>query len=294
MKTTSPRKFSQAEKDRNEVILQFLDLGTDKEKVSAERKIRELVMENIQLKQQLLNRAFKTNEVLNHNHKIVSIIAHDLRSPYNTVLGTLDFLKKNSATMNQEVLNSYFNLIYHTTNNALDLLDCLLDWTTLNKNSKKFNPILFNLHHIVTGVLQNLKPISDLKEISIVNKVPSHLVVIADQNMITTILRNLVTNAIQYNHHGGNVVLSAYFEDDRLEVEVSDSGIGINDESLDQLSVSLNSEKTTICAEESWKGLGLMFCKEFIGMHGGDLKIESKVGVGTKVKFTIPNADYYP
>lgn len=288
MKATSPRKFNQAEKNRNEVILQFLGLGTDKEKVSAERKIRELVMENTQLKQQIINKTYKTNEVLNHNHKIVSIIAHDLRSPYNTVLGTLDFLRKKSTQMDQEVLKSYFDLIYNTTNNALDLLDSLLDWTTLNKNSIKFNPILFNLHHVVAEVLHNLKPISDLKEIKIVNKTPTHLVVIADYNMITTIIRNLVTNAVQYNHHGGEVVISAVFNEEHVDVEISDNGFGINEKCLAMLSGSLDSASPLTSKEESWKGLGLMFCKEFICMHGGDLQIESKVGVGTKVKFTIP------
>lgn len=288
MKAESNRKPNQAEKSRSEVILQFLNLGSDREKESAESKIRELVMENIQLKQQIKNKAYKTNEILNHNHKIVSIIAHDLRSPYNTVLGNLDFLRKNSATMNQEVLNSYLDLIYNTSNNALDLLDSLLDWTTLNMNSKKFNPVLFNLQHVILEVLHNLKPIIDLKKISIVNNIPPHIMVIADQNMITTIIRNLVTNAIQYNHQGGKVIISSELKGDRLEMEISDSGIGITEDCLDMLSDSLNSEELVTCKEESWKGLGLMFCKEFIGMHGGELKIESKVDVGTTVKFTIP------
>lgn len=293
MRAETPRKLSQSEKTDNKVFLQFLNRDSKKEKESAENKIRELVMENIQLRQQIRNRAFKTNEVLNHNHKIVSIIAHDLRSPYNTVLGTLDFLRKNSASMSQEVLGSYFDLIINTSNNALDLLDSLLDWTTLNKSSKKFNPTLFNLQHLVSGVLQNLKPVAEIKEINIVNKIPSNVVVIADKNMLATIFRNLVTNAIQYNNQGGEVFVSSNLNDDQLVVEISDNGKGIDAEQLDLLTDKLDSESMNTCFSDSRKGLGLMFCKEFVGMHGGDLKIESKVNVGTTVKFTIPTADYF-
>lgn len=293
MRAETPRKLNQTEKTRNEVILQFLNNDSKQEKESVESKFRELVMENIQLRQQIRNRAFKTNEILNHNHKIVSIIAHDLRSPYNTLLGTLDFLRKNSASMNQEVLGSYIDLIINTSNNALELLDSLLSWTTLNKSSKKFNPTLFNLQHLVTGVLQNLKPITEIKEMNVVNKIPSHIVVIADQNMLTTIIRNLVTNAIQYNHQGGKVVVSSNFNDDQLEVEVTDNGKGIDAELLDMLTDKLNTESVTACYADTKKGLGLMFCKEFVGMHGGDMQIESKVNTGTTVRFSIPTADYF-
>lgn len=293
MNSETPGKLNQTEKTRNEVILQFLNNDSKQVKESVESKFKVLVMENIQLRQQIRNRAFKTNEVLAHNHKIVSIIAHDLRSPYNTVLGTLDFLRMNSASMSQEVLSSYFDLITNTTNNTLDLLDYLLDWTTLNKSSKKFNPTLFNLQHLVMGVLRNLEAIAEIKEINVVNNITSHIVVIADRNMLATIIRNLVTNAIQYNHQNGEVIISSNFNNDQLEVEIADTGRGINTELLDALSDKLNSESLTACFNDSRKGLGLMFCKEFVGMHGGDLKIESRENIGTTVRFTIPSADYF-
>jgi len=288
MKTESTRKPIQSEKTQNEVILQFLNHGNVLEQRSTDRKIKELLIENTQLKQQLQNRAYKTNEILNHNQKIVSIIAHDLRSPYNSLLDALDLLRQNAASMNKEELSSYFNLIYNTTNNSLELLDNLLGWTTLNSSSRKFSPNLLNLDNVVEGVLDNLKPISEMKGINVVNNIPANLETLADQNMLATVIRNLVTNAIQYNHQGGHVLISAKVVDKLLEVEIRDDGMGINEDDLDKLIYNPEENVAMGSKEGRWKGLGLMFCREFIEMHGGDMKIESMVGVGTAVKFTIP------
>lgn len=256
----------------------------------AHKKIRELVKENIALKHQIEKLQTKSNQLLHHNHKIVSIIAHDLRSPYNTLLGAVELLKT-STNLSKEMISHYLDMISDTTNNSLHLLDDLLDWAIISKSKSIFRPSKYLLKEIVDKVLYSVQSLADMKEISIINNVSFNFLVNVDRNMIETVLRNLISNAVQYHRSGGTVVINATEIERFVEIEVSDNGNGINKKFLKQLFFEEKLAETNETKEERWKGLGLLFSKEFIEMHGGKLNIETEEGKGTNVKFTVLKGD---
>ncbi len=266
--------------------------GLDYEKEVAYKKISDLVNENIKLKNELKNQERKVNELQKHNNKIVSIIAHDLRSPYNSVISVLDIIKMGTPDMDKKTMNSYLDIINQTTNNSLELLDELLSWAVLNNNSGSFNPERINLFQLSMRVVEKLSPLAELKEITLLNNIPDNLNIIADTNMLEAIFRNILSNSIQYNVKGGTVTLSAASNNSATEIEISDTGMGINKEYLKKLLTNNTSDETSETQSERWKGLGLLFCKEFVERHNGNLTIESEEGKGTSVRFSLNSKSF--
>lgn len=266
--------------------------GLDYEKEVAYKKISDLVNENIKLKNELNNQERRVNELQKHNNKIVSIIAHDLRSPYNAVMSVLDIIRMSAPDMDKQTLSSYLNIINETTNSSLELLDELLGWAVLNNNSGSFNPERINLYQISMKVVDKLSPLAELKEIKLINNIADNINIIADPNMLEAIFRNILSNSIQYNVKGGTVALSAANLNSVTEIEIKDTGKGINKEYLKKLLSNSTSDETSETQLERWKGLGLLFCKEFVERHNGNLSIESEEGKGTSVRFSLNSKSF--
>lgn len=251
-------------------------------------KIRELVSENNQLKQQLNCKSQKIVGLIDNNHRILSIIAHDLRSPFNSIVGFLNILKGAPKDIHPDVVNNYLDTLLTTADGSLELLDNLLDWAISNNGADSFNPSHYNLNQIIEKVLVVITPVAILKKIEIINSTDPSLMIYGDTNMIETILRNLITNAVQYSGKRGTVTITATANTEKVKITVDDTGPGISKEVINRLFADDYSDEAVINKEDRWKGLGLLFCKGFVDIHGGTISIINKDVIGSAVTFTIP------
>lgn len=256
----------------------------EKDNGSPNLKISELVSENIRLKKRLIIEKQNTELILKRHHKMLSLIAHDLRSPYSGIIAVLDLIKEKDLPIN--VLNNYHETIYNSTKCSLKLLDNLLDWAIMDEGEERFKPEKIYIHPIVMRSIDNVKSEAVLMKIKINSLIPHDLTVMADANMLETIFRNLITNAVQYNNYGGEVIISAHKSNKSIEITISDTGPGIDENFLRELTST--QQQTHETKEERYKGLGLAFCKEFIERHNGRLAIRQRPAGGTEVVFSIP------
>lgn len=243
------------------------------ERIRAQEKIAEY---NIELEK--LN---KTKD------KFFSIVAHDLMAPFTSLLGYSQLLYDQADRLNKEEVKEFSGDINLVATRAHNLLENLLSWSSLQTNRTHLFPQKFNVHSIVEDVLELSKGNADQKGISLHNNIIQELSIVADMNMLHTVFRNLVANAVKFTSSGGKISVGIKEKDEFIEFNVTDTGVGISDEDQDKLfkidvhhsEIGTNSEKGT--------GLGLILCAEFIEKHSGSIRVESKLGEGSKFIFTI-------
>ncbi|HET6556638.1 MAG TPA: CHASE domain-containing protein [Prolixibacteraceae bacterium] len=234
----------------------------------------------------------KNEELENLNatkDKFFSIIAHDLRSPFNSLLGLTEMMVHDLPNLDKEQIQSLVEIIYKSTTNLYRLLENLLQWSQIQNDTIAFNPEAVALRRSVDESIEISREAANLKDIEMVAIVPAHLQVMADPNMLHTIVRNLLSNAIKFTHRGGKVsVVASTTGNDTVQISVKDTGIGISPTmigNLFRLDVKTNRQGTE---GESTSGLGLVLCKEFIEKHGGRIWVDSVVGEGSTFHFTLP------
>lgn len=220
--------------------------------------------------------------------KFFSIIAHDLKNPFYGILGMSELIVSSRQSNNCEETISMVKLIRDSSQNAFNLLENLLEWSKAQTGRIEFNPEFFKFENLLTEVIKLLENLSDQKNISISYQVADNLQVFADKNMINTVLRNLITNAIKFTEKNGKINVFAVQEIDEIKISVSDTGVGISEINKDKLFKI--SEKITSLGTQNEKGtgLGLFLCKEFVVKHGGKIWVESELGKGSNFMFTIP------
>ena len=223
--------------------------------------------------------------------KFYSIIAHDLRNPFNSLLGFTKLLTEELDTLSIKEIQNISVSMRSTATNLYQLLENLLHWARMDKGLIPFNPEVVQLLPIVDDSMVMVMESVRIKEIEMTISVPDYIKVFGDSNMLQTVLRNLVSNAVKFTFKGGKIHLSARATgDNSVEISISDTGIGMNNELVDnlfRLDVQTNREGTD---GELSTGLGLIICKDFIEKLGGKLWVESEEGKGSKFKFTLPNA----
>lgn len=220
--------------------------------------------------------------------KFFSIIAHDLRSPFNQMLGFSELLieKVNSLTVSER--EKYLYIINSTAKNTLVLLDNLLNWAKSQTGQVNFKPEKVVLSSIIQEIFELSNSSAKNKNILLNHIQSEEIVVLADLNMIKAVLRNLISNAIKFTNSNGKINVYTLQNDKFIEIAVSDNGVGINKETQNKL-FRIETNKTTIgTANEKGSGLGLILCKEFVEKHGGIIWVESEVGKGSCFYFTLP------
>jgi len=222
--------------------------------------------------------------------KFFSIIAHDLKNPFNSIKGFTELMIENSHEYDEEKRLKFLKIIKGSTSKASSLLNNLLIWANSQSDNLVFNPQEIELIQKVSNVISLLEIQAINKEITITNNVTKDIFVNADKNMLATILRNLISNAIKFTETKGIVQVSSFMNSEFVEISVKDNGIGINKEDLQNL-FSIEVKNSSVgTANEQGSGLGLILCKEFVEKHGGKLWVESSVNNGTEFKFTMPIA----
>lgn len=222
--------------------------------------------------------------------KFFGLIAHDIRSPIVALDGVGEqmafYLKKNK----EDKLKTLAERVDTTAKRLSSLLDNLLNWALLQTGTIPYNPQSLNLSLLSEEIIALYEPVAIAKNISIDNLITEASVVYADEGAISTVLRNLIHNALKFTPEGGKVTLNAIDQNDKITIEVNDTGTGISAEKLPKLfSIEGKSSKGT--AGEKGTGLGLMLCKELITLNKGTIRAISKMGEGAKFIFSIPKVN---
>jgi PAS domain S-box-containing protein len=220
--------------------------------------------------------------------KLFSIIAHDLRNPFTTLLGVSELLLENIGNYDMENLTRLLSHINSAAKSTYYLLENLLIWARAQNGQLSFNPKEHDLSVIINGVTASLNSLAVMKKISLTYSQTEEVVCCADENMVNAILRNLITNAIKFTSAGGKIEIQAHRLTHSAEITISDNGVGMSSETISQL-FSMNSNLTLDgTAHEKGTGLGLILCNEFVEKHGGEIWVESELGKGSKFVFTLP------
>ncbi len=220
--------------------------------------------------------------------RFFSIIAHDLKNPFNALLGFAEILSQNIDEFKKDEVKTYVDIIHKSALNLYQLLENLLQWSKSQTGSINFEPVRFKLKEVADEVVQSLQIHSDRKKIIVENNIEESHSVYADKNIFSTVIRNLLSNSIKFTSTGGKVELSSMEDGNFIEVSVKDNGTGIEPDELSKLfSFDYNvSKKGT--QDEKGTGLGLALSKEFVEKNGGDIWAESSPGKGSIFKFTVP------
>jgi signal transduction histidine kinase len=252
-------------------------------------RLQEMEEINAHLEKLVEQRTKKLTEVIAANAKFISIISHDLRSPFSSILYALDIIRQNLNDKNSNEIEKYIDMASNYANGTLNLLDDLLEWTISQNEGTRFNPVKINLYQMVADEIECIRASANQKQITLQHFITPDLNVTADIQMVKTILRNLIGNAIKYTNTGGEISLSASENKKFVYIVVKDNGIGISPEAQRALYKIKAFHSTTGTNNEKGTGLGLILCREFVEMHGGNIRIESEPGKGIEFTFTLPH-----
>jgi signal transduction histidine kinase len=250
------------------------------------QKMEEL---NVQLNDLVEEDKIKLAGVVSTNAKFLSLIAHDLRNPLSTAIGVLDLLNEHFDDYEKSETEKLINIASNSAIKTLRLLDNLLAWSISQNKAKSFNPVKINLCELISNEFESFNTSAAQKQIYMGHSVMNNLYVTADQQMVKTIFRNLISNAIKFSKTGDTIFISAKEGKPFVEIEVADNGIGISKKIQKKLFVNNEFHSTSGTNNEQGTGLGLLFCKEFVSIHGGKIWVESEPDKGSKFKFTLPH-----
>lgn len=250
-----------------------------KEDITAKKEAEQALIQS----EQKLKQANATKD------KFFSIIAHDLKNPFNIILGFSDLLLQNHKEYDEDTRESVIKTIYDISLKTFNLLENLLAWSRTQTGKIPFSPKAIDIQTLTNDSISLFKEIADKKRIKLTAMITEDLPVFADRDMIATVMRNLIINGIKFTPREGRVLVRTKRSDDNMVlIEVKDSGIGISPE---KIKVIFNVDRDWTEAgteEESGTGLGLFLCKEFVEKNGGRIWVESEVSVGTSIFFTLP------
>ena len=220
--------------------------------------------------------------------KFFSIISHDMKNPFTTLLGFTEMLTDDYDEFDDEERKSFIEEMRNVSRYSYKLLENLLKWAKLQMGKLDFKPVEVNLSAAANEVMMNLSEDAKLKGVELINNINENINVHADLMMMNTIIQNLFSNAIKFSRENGKAEISSEVKNNFVEVIVKDNGIGIKEEDISKL-FRIDVHYVEIgSAKEKGTGLGLILCKEFVEKHGGTISIKSKLGEGTSVKFLIP------
>ena len=222
--------------------------------------------------------------------QLYAVIAHDLRSPIGTIKMINSAIENEKEKIQDPGILRKFEMINETTEEAFNLLENLLRWSRNQNGKTKVLAENFNLSAAVRQVLSLFTTIAKAKNISLNNEVRLPFTIYADEDMIKTVIRNLISNAIKFTYPGGKVDISAIAEKTKIKVEVRDNGKGISTENQCHLFKKGKNLSTAGTKNEKGCGLGLLLCYDFIKRNKGELGFTSREGQGSTFYFTVPRA----
>lgn len=223
--------------------------------------------------------------------KFFSIIAHDLITPFNGIIGFSELLIDRIRKKDYEEVEEYGTIIIESSRRAMGLLINLMEWSRSQTGRMEFNPELLDIVKIIKGVSLLFQEVTSQKSLCIKFQLPDSFQVYADKAMFSTILRNLISNAIKFSSSGDSITVSLTSDEKQVVFSVRDNGTGMSSELIGKLFSIDEKHSTPGTKNEKGTGLGLILCKEFVEKHRGKIWVESEKGKGSTFYFTIPIAE---
>ncbi len=220
--------------------------------------------------------------------KFFSIIAHDLKNPFHSIMGFSDLLTRNYDSIEEERKKEFLKLIKDSSTSAYNLLENLLAWSRTQTNNIKYSPANINISQILFENIQMDSLIAQNKEIEIKYDIPEKLISYADANMINTVVRNLLTNALKFTPKSGKINVKAFSDTDKIFVSITDNGVGMDQPTLQKLFRIDEFHNSVGTSGETGTGLGLIICQEFVNRHKGTISVQSEPGKGSTFTFSLP------
>jgi signal transduction histidine kinase len=282
-KTEAIQEFEFA-RDRLLEVIRMMMLTADLESKTEGNQLLEQVSESALKKTQ---GKYQQSDSITRE-KLYTILAHDIKEPIGNIKVILDFLTNEPELLDMKTSQDLLKSVKESASSIHELLDNFLFWTRMHRHEIYFNPVRLNIAHLVRENITLLKGVAMNKNIIIGADVSESITVIADEYMMTTVMRNLIYNAIKFTSRGGGILVMAQENNGQVELSIQDTGIGFNKSDLDNLFKPDVYIKSPGTSRESGMGLGLILCKDFIEKNGGKLNVESDEGFGSTFTFTLP------
>ncbi|RTY90626.1 PAS domain-containing sensor histidine kinase [Flavobacterium sp. GT3R68] len=261
--------------------------GIDGEMLGYVKILRDLT--EIKESEDAVKKYTKELEDLNtHKESVLAILSHDLRSPLAGIISTAKYLKTNFEDMKASSVKQMLELLYKASTDELEMLDYLLEWARIKYASDVFSPTKIELVEHVEKVFDTLKDTAAINTINLHHEIKEKVSVFADSKMVLSIIQNIVSNAIKHSHKGGKITISAKEKDDRLIIQVKDTGIGMSKEIQEKLFTPQLKTLSEARKENKGAGIGLLLVKGFLEKNEGEIWVESVEGEGSSFYFTLP------
>jgi len=248
------------------------------------------VSKNKEHEQKIKAQMNELEEVNKTKDRFFSIIAHDLRNPFNSLLGITENLVENYEDFSSEEIKEYLTLLLQSSQQGYNLLENLLNWSRSQTGKLKVSAKVLNVSELIDASVELMLNNAAAKNLEIINNVSFDILAFADENMITTVLRNLLSNAIKFTPQGGSIRFEATKQKKMIEICIADNGMGMTEETMASLFKLDVFTSTLGTNKETGTGLGIILCKEFIEKNNGKLWVESSLNNGTIFYFSIPRA----
>jgi PAS domain S-box-containing protein len=223
-----------------------------------------------------------------HKEKVLATISHDLRSPLAGIIGLAELLKENFESFENSTLKEMLELLYKSSTDELSMLDSLVEWARIKYASEAFSPENIELVQYVKKIFETLNENAAAKKLHLYNEIDDSINVFADGKMLLSILQNIVSNSIKHTLDGGNITVSAKRKEEKIIVEIKDTGIGMSKELMKKLFTPQMVSLSNARKENKGAGIGLLLVKGFLEKNGGEIWAESIEGVGSSFYFTLP------
>lgn len=246
------------------------------------------ITERKKAEEQLVKYADELKTLNASKDKFFSILSHDLRSPFNALLGITEYVSQSFNDLTPEEIRDSFRNVYSSSQKLYNLILNLLEWSRLQTGRFEVDKTAIEVHNLVEEIKELYNENARMKNIKIESDIPTGLNIYADRYMMETILRNLVSNAIKFSSPGGKVKIEVAIRDIFAEISVADNGAGISPENCKKLFRIDEQYRTDGTAAEKGTGLGLILCKEFIEKNNGTIYVESEEGKGSRFWITVP------
>ena len=228
------------------------------------------------------------DNIIEKNKKLLAILAHDIRGPMGLVVGHLRLLKSRINNHNTNETKEGIENALKSAEKSFLLLENLLNWATTENSTKTFQQEYIDLELLIQSELENINSFAHKRQITIYLKDFPNTEIFVDANMIKTVFRNILHNAIKNTFIKGEIIISIIKQTEYVEVSIKDNGIGIKEEILKSLFYKNSNDLESNKSNNSDKGFGLIFCKEIIDIHKGEIGVTSQLGLGSEFKFTLP------
>lgn len=268
--------------------LVFPLIGSDGERLGYVKILRDLT--DRKRSEDAIKKYVKELEELNtHKESVLAILSHDLRSPLTGIIGTAAYLREDFHKMKSEDVQEMLDLLYQSSKDELEMLDYLVEWARIKYASEVFSPTKIKLTDYIDKVFESLNETASIDAINLHHEIEGDTAVFADGKMLISIIQNIVSNAIKHSKKGGTITVSANNKQDKIIVQVKDTGTGMSKKIMEKL---FTPQMKTLSEERKANkgaGIGLLLVKGFLEKNGGEIWVESFEGEGSSFYFTLLN-----